>query len=30
MIRKEVFVSPAVLDEIKRIVEENEITKAGM
>jgi len=28
MIRKEVFVSPAVVDEIKRIIQESEITKA--
>jgi protein mago nashi len=28
MIRKEVFVSPAVVEEIKRIVQESKITKA--
>mmetsp|Transcript_41599 Transcript_41599/g.42228 ORF Transcript_41599/g.42228 Transcript_41599/m.42228 type:complete len:145 (+) Transcript_41599:494-928(+) len=27
MIRKEVYVSPAVVDEVKRIVEDSEITK---
>lgn len=27
MIRREVFVSPAVVDEVKRIIEESEITK---
>ena len=29
MIRKEVFVSPAVVEEVKRIIEESEITKEG-
>jgi len=29
MIRKEVYVSPAVVQEVKRIVEESEITKEG-
>jgi len=28
MIRKEVFLSPGVVDEVKRIIEESEITKA--
>ena len=28
MIRKEVFVSPAVVEEIRRIIQESEITKA--
>lgn len=30
MIRKEVFVSPAVVDEVKRIIVDSEITKEGM
>ena len=29
MIRKEVYVSPAVVQEVRRIVEESEITKEG-
>lgn len=29
MIRKEVFVSPAVVEEVKRIIMESEITKEG-